>query len=143
MKWNATADWRGTLELGTGKISTGAGGVSDVSIGRHVDRSGSPTTNAEELLAAAHAACFSMSLSELLDRAGFSSEEIHTIATVISEEFAEGSTVTGIQLTVVARVPGAKPADFIEAAVNAKTNCFLGRLLNTNVSLNAKLERLD
>jgi osmotically inducible protein OsmC len=98
-------------------------------------------TSGVELIAAAHAACFSVSLAEKLDEAGFIAQWIKTTATVTSQQLAEGWTVTGIMLEVVAKVPSANAQDLIRAAVSAKLTCTICRVLNVNTSLQAKLER--
>jgi osmotically inducible protein OsmC len=98
-------------------------------------------TSGVELIAAAHAACFSVSLAEKLGEAGFAAQWIKTTATVTSQQRTEGWTVTGIMLEVVAKVPSAKPQDLIHAALSAKLTCTICQILNVNTSLQAKLER--
>lgn len=100
-----------------------------------------PLTCTGELIAAAHAASFSRALSSELDRIGLLAERITTTAKVTSEALSTGWVVTAILLDVVARVPAARIDDLIDAAISAKTNCFVCRLLNVNVSLNARLDR--
>jgi len=100
-------------------------------------------TNPYELIAAAHAACFSMTLANELTRAGLTQARINTTVIVTMEHLSEGWTITGIQLDVLAEAPRAKQSDFIEAAVRAKTSCTISRLLKTNISMSAKLETLE
>jgi len=97
-------------------------------------------TNPYELIAAAHAACFSMTLANELVRAGFTPQRIATTVTVTVESLPAGWTITGIQLDVLAEAPRAKQGDFIRAAVRAKTNCTISRLLKANLSMSAKLQ---
>ena len=97
-------------------------------------------TNPDELIAASLGGCFSMALSHELERAGLHSEHIKTTATATLEEFAAGWTLTRVQLDVRAKVPRATQADFIDAALAAKANCPMARLLDTNISMNAHLD---
>jgi lipoyl-dependent peroxiredoxin len=141
MECSASAVWDGSPIKGKGAVTTQNGALRGTHYAAQATKVGGRTTNSAELIAAAHAASFSIALSDTLDRAGFKAERIVTTATVTSEDLSmEDWTVTGILLEVVAKVPAAKLSDFIEAAVSAKTGCSIGRLLNTNVSLNARLE---
>jgi lipoyl-dependent peroxiredoxin len=97
-------------------------------------------TNPYELIAAAHAACFSMTLANELAGAGLTPHRIETTVTVTMEPLSADWTITGIQLDVVAEAPRAKQGDFIRAAVRAKTHCTISRLLKTNISMSAKLQ---
>ncbi|MGZ8779776.1 MAG: OsmC family peroxiredoxin, partial [Thermoanaerobaculia bacterium] len=97
-------------------------------------------TNPEELIAAAHAGCYSMALSGQLTTAGTTPESIRTTATVTMEKTDAGFTVTAVHLDVVARVPGIDQAAFETAANNAKTGCPISRLLNATITMSAKLE---
>jgi osmotically inducible protein OsmC len=99
-----------------------------------------PGTDPSELIAAAHAACFSMALANELAGAGFTPNRIRTTATVTMEQLPLGWRITGTQLDVLAEVPRAKQGDFIRAALCAKTNCLISRLLKTDISMSAKLE---
>jgi osmotically inducible protein OsmC len=96
-------------------------------------------TNPEELIAAAHAGCFSMALSGQLTNAGTPPESIETTATVTMEKTDAGFTVTGVHLDVTAKVPGIDQAAFETAAGNAKTGCPISRLLNATITMDAKL----
>ena len=96
-------------------------------------------TNPEELVAAAHAGCFSMALSAQLETAGLRAEEINTTATVTLEKVDAGWAVTAVHLDVNARIPGADQAKFDKAANDAKTGCPISRLLNAKITMNAKL----
>jgi osmotically inducible protein OsmC len=139
MKPNASANWVGGLRRGKCVVTTGSGTLSQsqyFAAGEAEERG----TNPYELIAAAHAACFSMALAKELTGAGFIPKCINTTANVTMEKLAEGWTITGIQLDVLATVPRLKQNDFIRAAIHAKTNCTISRLLKTNLSMSATLE---
>jgi lipoyl-dependent peroxiredoxin len=142
MECHASAVWDGSPIRGKGAVTTQNGALRGAHyIGQASKVQSGITTDSAELIAAAHAASFSIALSEGLDRAGFPATRIVTTATLTSEDFSkEDWTITGILLDVVAKVPAAKLSDFIDVAVGAKIGCSIGRLLNTNVSLNARLE---
>ena len=142
MECRASAVWDGNPIKGKGAVSTQNGGLNRTHYTAQATNVGDRrTTNSAELVAAAHAASFSIALCDALNRAGFKAERIVTTATVTSEDLSmEDWTITGILLKVVAKVPVAQLADFIEAAMSAKTGCSISRLLNTNVSLNARME---
>jgi lipoyl-dependent peroxiredoxin len=139
MKRIASATWVGDLRHGRGLVTTGSGALSQTQYFEKSDGEGKGT-NPYELVAAAHAACFSMTLADELADAGFSPDRINTTATVIIEQLPVGWTITAIQLDVLAEVPRAEQSDFIRATVKAKTNCTISRLLKTNIAMSAKLE---
>ena len=139
-KRTANAEWQGGLKDGRGKVSSGSGTLRDVAYSfrdRFEDGSG---TNPEELIAAAHAGCFSMALSGQLGGAGWTAEWIRTNASLSFEKLEAGWTVTAIHLDVVAKVPGASADGFAKAAEGAKSGCPVSRLLNTKITLSARLE---
>jgi lipoyl-dependent peroxiredoxin len=139
MKPNASATWAGDLRRGKGVVTTGSGTLSQSPyFGTGDGEVKGP--NPYELLAAAHAACFSMALAHELAGAGFSPHRIETAVTITLESLPAGWTVTGIQLDVLTEVARLKQNEFIRAAVRAKTNCTISRLLNANLSMSAKLE---
>jgi lipoyl-dependent peroxiredoxin len=142
MECRASAVWDGNPAKGKGAVTTENGALRGTHYAAQATTiAGGRTTNSAELIAAAHASSFSIALSDALNRAGFVAERIVTTATVTLEDLSkEDWNITGILLEVVARVPAVKLSDFIDAAVGAKTGCSVGRLLNTNVSLNARLE---
>ncbi len=142
MKRNASATWVGGLRHGKGLLTTGSGALSQSQYFETGDGEGKGT-NPYELIAAAHAACFSMTLADELADAGFTPDRINTTATVMMERLTVGWTITGIQLEVVAEAPRAKQSDFIRATVRAKTNCTTSRLFKTNTSMSAKLENSE
>jgi osmotically inducible protein OsmC len=99
-----------------------------------------PGTNPEELIAAAHAACFSMALSGQLGGANLTASSIETTATLTLEKLDSGWAITTVHLDVVGRVPGADDAAFQKAAENAKSGCPVSKLLKANITMSAKLE---
>ena len=98
------------------------------------------STNPEELIAAAHAGCFTMALSGQLGNAGMTAESLETTASLTMEKLDAGFTITKIHLDVTARIPGADPAAFEKAAANAKAGCPVSRLLKAEITMTAKLE---
>jgi len=139
MKRNGSAHWSGGLKDGKGTVSTQSGVLdkTQYSFGtRFEDGIG---TNPEELIAAAHAGCFSMALSGQLDNAGMKAESIDTVATLTFVKTDAGFTVTQVHLDVTCRIPGADNDAFMTAAANAKTGCPISRLLNTEILMDARL----
>lgn len=140
MERRANAEWDGGLRDGKGVVSTASGALKGVPYNFSMRFGDAPGTNPEELVAAAHAGCFSMALSGELERAGYHPESIRTRATLKFEKTDAGWTVLAIHLDVVAKVPGADPAKFQEAAEKAEKGCPISRLLKTEISMSAKLE---
>ena len=140
LKRKASAQWNGGLKDGKGTISTDSGVLKDTQYSFSTRFEDGIGTNPEELIAAAHAGCFSMALSAQLTNANTPPESVRTQATVTLEKTDAGFTVTAIHLDVTARVPGADQAAFETAANNAKTGCPISRLLNTTITMDAKLE---
>lgn len=140
LKRKASAVWNGSLKEGKGKISSDSGVLRDTQYSFNTRFEDGAGTNPEELIAAAHAGCFSMALSGQLTNAGHAPESVRTEATVKMEKTEAGFTVTNVHLDVVARVPGIDQAGFETAANNAKTGCPISRLLNAEVTMSAKLE---
>lgn len=138
----ADARWNGDLQAGKGSISTPQSGLFADQNFSFKTRFGDETgTNPEELLAAAHAGCFSMALSAVLGKAGFVPDSISTRAEVTMEPGMEpGPTVTGVQLIVKAKVPGIDAAQFQQIAEAAKAGCVISRALAVPVTLQAELE---
>lgn len=142
MKRGAKAQWQGDLKGGKGAITADSGVLKDTPYSFTTRfEEGVTGTNPEELVAAAHAACFSMALSAQLGNAGMKPESVRTQATLTMEKLEAGWTTTGIHLDVVAKVPGAEPAKFDELAEKAKAGCPISRLLNTKITLTKKLEK--
>jgi len=139
MKRNASAHWEGGLKDGKGTVSTESGVLSGTQYSFSTRFESGKGTNPEELIAAAHAGCFSMALSGQLGNAGMTAQSIDTTATVTFEKLEAGFTVTEVHLKLVAKIPGADKAAFETAANNAKTGCPISRLLNTKITLDAQL----
>jgi len=140
MKRKASAQWQGGLKDGKGAISTDSGVLSKTQYSFSTRFEDGIGTNPEELIAAAHAGCFTMALSGQLGGAGLTAESLDTTATVTLEKTDAGFTVTQIHLDVTAKIPGASQEAFDTAAQNAKKGCPISRLLNTNITMDAKLE---
>jgi len=140
MKRNASAEWRGGLKDGKGTISTDSGVLADTQYSFSTRFEEGVGTNPEELIAAAHAGCFSMALSGQLGNADLTAESIRTTASVKLEKTDAGFTVTEVHLQVAARVPGASQEAFETAANNAKAGCPISRLLNAKITMSAELE---
>jgi len=140
MKRKASAVWNGSLKEGNGRISTESGLLREAQYSFSTRFENGVGTNPEELIAAAHAGCFSMALSGQLTAAGHAPESVNTTATVTLEKTDAGFTVTAVHLDVKARVPGIDQSGFDTAANNAKTGCPISRLLNTQITMDAKLE---
>jgi lipoyl-dependent peroxiredoxin len=141
MKRKGSAVWQGGLKDGKGSISTDSGVLRDTqySFGTRFEQGAG--TNPEELIAAAHAGCFSMALSAQLNEAGLTPQRIETTATVALEKESAGFAITSVHLEVRARIPGADQAAFERAANAAKSGCPVSKVLNAQITMNAQLER--
>ena len=140
MKRKASAVWQGGLKDGKGRISTDSGVLSDTQYSFSTRFEEGAGTNPEELIATAHAGCFSMALSGQLANTGLTAESIETTATITMEKTDAGFTVTASHLDVTARVPNATPEAFDTAANNAKAGCPISRLLKAEITMTAKLQ---
>jgi osmotically inducible protein OsmC len=140
MQRKGSAVWKGGLKDGNGQVSTGSGGLSGAPYTFASRFESGGKTDPEELIAAAHAACFSMALSAQLNEANLKPQSISTSATVTLEKTDAGFSVTAIHLAVKAKVPGAERAAFDKAANNAKAGCPISRLLNATITMEAVLE---
>lgn len=140
MKRKGSAVWNGGLKDGSGKISTESGVLRDTQYSFGTRFENGVGTNPEELVAAAHAGCFSMALSGQLGAAGMTAESIRTSATVTFEKLDAGWTITAVHLDVTAKIPNADRAKFETAAANAKAGCPISRLLKADITMDAKLE---
>lgn len=139
MKRKASAVWRGGLKDGKGLISTESGVLKDSQYSFGTRFENGTGTNPEELIAAAHAGCFSMAFSAELGKAGLTPESISTTATVTLDKTDGGWSVTESHLDVTAKIPGADIAKALEIANAAKAGCPISRLLRANVTMDAKL----
>jgi osmotically inducible protein OsmC len=132
----ASANWQGTGKEGKGKVSTQSTVLNNTQYSFLTRFENGVGTNPEELIGAAHASCFSMKLSFVLNEAGFTASNIDTVSKITFED----GKITNAHLELKASVPGISPEQFAEAAKNAKENCPISLLLNTNITLEAKLE---
>src|SRR2546423_11423898 len=139
MKTHGSAVWQGGLKDGKGAISTKSGALKDYPYGFSSRFEGKPGTNPEELIGAAHAACFTMALSLILGEAKLTAEQMETKADVTLEKAGDGFAITSVHLPLSAKVPGADHAKFHELAAKAKAGCPVSKLFNTNITLDAKL----
>jgi lipoyl-dependent peroxiredoxin len=140
MDRNGKAQWSGDLKTGKGTLSTASGVLSSTPYSFR-DRFESGTgTNPEELLAAAHAGCFTMALSMTLGLEGLKADSLETSCTVTLDKEGEGFAITKSALKLVARIPGASQEAFDRATRNAKEGCPVSKLFDTEITLDAKLE---
>jgi osmotically inducible protein OsmC len=135
----ASAVWNGSLKEGKGTISSDSKVLSNTQYSFSTRFENGIGTNPEELIAAAHAGCFSMALSGQLGNAGMTAESIETTAAVTLEKVEAGFTVTKVHLDVTANIPGANAAAFETAAQNAKAGCPISRLLKAEITMTTKL----
>jgi lipoyl-dependent peroxiredoxin len=140
MKRTASAAWTGGLKDGKGSISTQSGILKDTQYGFSGRFENGPGTNPEELIAAAHAGCFTMALSAQLGEAGMTAESLKTNAVVTLDKSEEGFSITAVHLDLVAKIPGADQKAFEELANKAKQGCPVSKLLKAEITLNTKLE---
>ena len=134
-----SAFWKGSLKEGGGTISTETGVLKNAPYGFKARFEDGPGTNPEELIGAAHAACFSMALSLGLGNAGFTAESIQTEAAVRLEKVGDGFAITHSDLVCVAKIPGIDDRTFQQIAEQTKSGCPVSKLLNAKISLAAKL----
>jgi lipoyl-dependent peroxiredoxin len=140
MKRTASALWQGDLKTGKGSVSTESGVLSKTQYSFGTRFENGKGTNPEELIAAAHAGCFTMALSAQLGNAGLVADQLETTATLSFEKLEAGWTVTQIHLDVRGRVPKADAEAWEKATAAAKAGCPISRLLNATITMNAKLE---
>jgi osmotically inducible protein OsmC len=136
----ANAVWNGSGRDGGGKLTSASGVLSDTTYGYKSRFEDGPGTNPEELIAAAHAGCFSMALAFGLQAAGFTPDEIRTEAAVSLDPDGPGFKISKSALTLRARIPGIDAAKFQELAKSAEQNCPVSKVLNAEITLDAKLE---
>lgn len=140
MQRTANAQWKGGLKDGKGAISTASGVLSNTQYSFSTRFESGVGTNPEELIAAAHAGCFSMALSAELGKASITPASIETKCTVTFEKTDTGFTITESHLDVKATIPGGNKAAFDKAAADAKAGCPISRVLNTKVTMSATLQ---
>jgi osmotically inducible protein OsmC len=140
MKRNASAVWHGNLKAGKGTVSTESGILKQTPYSFTSRFESGSGTNPEELIAAAHAGCFTMALSAALEKAGFVADTLETSAALTLENDPKTSwTISAVHLTTTAKVPGITAEKFAEIAAGAKANCPVSRVLRAEISLDAKL----
>ena len=136
---NGSAVWRGGIKDGTGSISTESGALKAYPYGFASRFEGKPGTNPEELLAAAHAGCFTMALSLILGEAKLVAEQMDTSARVSLEKVGDGYSITAVHLTLKAKIRGADDATFQALAAKAKAGCPVSKLFKADITLEATL----
>ena len=140
MSTYGSAVWSGGIKDGKGAISTKSGALKDYPYGFASRFEGKPGSNPEELIGAAHAACFTMALSLILGEAKLTAESMETKADVTLDKVADGFAITKVHLTLSAKIPGADQAKFEELTAMAKAGCPVSKLLNTKITLDATLQ---
>jgi len=140
MKRTASAAWSGDLKQGKGSVSTQSGVLKDTQYSFSTRFESGVGTNPEELIAAAHAGCFTMATAAALGRVGFTPDKLATTASLTLEQVSGNWTITTVDLQMTAKVPGIDAKQFDEVANDAKANCPVSRVLNAKISLSAKLE---
>jgi len=139
MQRTGSAHWTGGLKDGKGTVSTPSGVLTNTQYSFSTRFENGIGTNPEELIAAAHAGCFSMALSAQLGNAGMTAESIDTTATVTLDKTDAGFSITSSHLDVTVKIPGADKAKFEEAAKAAETGCPVSRVLKAKITMDAKL----
>jgi lipoyl-dependent peroxiredoxin len=140
MKRKASAVWHGNLRAGKGTLSSESGVLADTPYSFSTRFESARGTNPEELIAAAHAGCFTMAVSAALQQANLTADTLTTQATVTLDNVPPaGWTVTAVHLELSGKVPGVTPEKFAEIAAGAKANCPISRLLKAEITLDAKL----
>ena len=139
MQRTASARWQGSAQDGSGTLTTQSGTLADVPFTFKARFGDGKGTNPEELIAVAHAGCFSMALSFALGNAGYAPQSIDTQAALTLEKQESGFAITAIHLTTRARVPGIDAAKFHEIANGAKAGCPVSKVLKATITLDATL----
>jgi osmotically inducible protein OsmC len=139
MQRTGSAHWSGGLKDGKGTVSTASGVLKDTQYSFAARFENGVGTNPEELLAAAHAGCFTMALSAQLDGAGMKAESLDTKATVTLDKVEGGFGITSVHLELTAKIPGADKVKFEAAAAAAKAGCPVSKLFNTKITLTTNL----
>ena len=140
MKRSGSAVWSGGLKDGKGSISTQSGVLDNTEYGFNARFDHGPGTNPEELIGAAHAGCFTMALSSQLGEACMTARSLTTTATVTLDKDEQGYAITAVHLNLIADIPGANQEAFEAAALRAKQNCPVSKLLKADITLDARLD---
>jgi lipoyl-dependent peroxiredoxin len=141
IKRTASAVWNGDLKSGKGALTTQSGTLKETAYSFKTRFEDGIGTNPEELIAAAHAGCFTMAFSAALGKGGFTPTKLATEAALTLDFINGAPTITAIDLTLAGSVPNITPEKFQEIAADAKANCPVSRVLNAKISLTAKLEQ--
>jgi osmotically inducible protein OsmC len=136
----AKAQWKGDLKSGAGTLSTTSGVLANTPYSFKTRFEQTPGTNPEELLAAAHAGCFSMALSLILQNAGLTADSIDTTCTISLNKEGDGFAITHSHLVLKAKIPGATQEAFDKAVKGAETGCPVSKLYKTNITVTSTLE---
>lgn len=139
MKRTASAAWTGGLKSGKGMLSTQSGILSETTYGFSTRFEDGPGTNPEELIAAAHAGCFTMALAAMLENEQMTAKRLQTSAAVTLDKVEGGFAITAVHLDLLAEIPGADPEGFQKIADRAKAECPVSKLLSVKPTLTAKL----
>jgi lipoyl-dependent peroxiredoxin len=139
IKRKGSAAWQGGIKDGKGSISTESGALKEYPYGFASRFEGQRGSNPEELIGAAHASCFTMALSKILEDAKLKAERMDTSAEVTLEQVADGWAITTIHLTLKAKVPGTDQATFASLAAKAKAGCPVSKLFKAEITLDASL----
>ncbi len=139
IKRHSSAVWEGGIKDGKGAISTESGALKSYPYGFASRFEGKPGTNPEELIAAAHAGCFTMAFSLMLGEAKLVAEHMETSAQVTLEQLADGYAITAVHLALTAKIPGSDQETFDKLAARAKAGCPVSKLLKADITLDAKL----
>lgn len=139
IKNTASAQWQGDLKSGQGTVSTGNGGLNNLPYSFKTRFEGEKGANPEELIGAAHSACFSMALSAELGKAGITADKIETKATVTLDKVGDGFSITASHLDVAITAPGSDQAAIQAAAESAEKNCPISKVLNATVTMSATI----
>jgi osmotically inducible protein OsmC len=140
MKRTAQAHWQGDLKQGKGSLTTASHTLNNIPYSFHTRFEDGQGTNPEELLAAAHAGCFTMALSAQLQQAGLKADSLETVCSISLEKKDDGFAITESHLELKAKVPGATKEAFDKAVHAAETGCPVSKLYRTSITVNAILE---
>jgi len=141
MKRTGSAIWTGDLQTGKGELTSASGVLSNTPYSFTSRFENGKGTNPEELIAAAHAGCFTMALSARLSKTGYPPEKLSTQATLTMEQISGNWTITAIHLELNAKVPKVDKSKFDELVADAKANCPVSRLLKAEITLSSNLEK--
>ncbi|MBA2651135.1 MAG: OsmC family protein [Tatlockia sp.] len=142
MKRHGSAQWQGGLKDGKGSVTTESGVLNHTQYSFATRFENGAGTNPEELIAVAHAGCFTMAFAAQLEQAGLKAESIKTTATVSLEKSEEGFSIPSIHLEMTAKIPNVSLESFNKAAKNAKENCPISKLMKATITMDATLDNV-